>query len=180
MRYSPSLNGFFPEQVDYPSLPSDLITIEQAYYEELLAAQAVGKIIGPNEDGVPVASDPPPFVPTPLTEKDITEERSRRVAAGTVVSVEGYGDVALQGRPEDQITLGNLAQISLLRIQQGDTTTITKFRDRDNVDHDLTPPQIVDMWVKGTSWVSTVYEASWDVKDLDPIPLDYTDDKYWP
>lgn len=175
--YSPSNRGFYDTSIFNYTLPEDAISIDREYYDSLILAQSIGKVIEPDGDGVPQALDPPT---RPVSEGDITRERSRRVAAGTVVTVEGYGEVALQGRPEDQITLGNLAQVSLLRIQQGDTTTITKFRDRDNVDHSLTPPQIVDMWVKGTQWVSTVYEASWDVKDLDPIPLDYTDDKYWP
>lgn len=175
--YSPSTRGFFNTTLFTTNLPEDALGIDPEYYDELITAQTVGKVIQPGVDGVPVAVDPPV---AEITEADITRERSRRIAEGVVVSVEGYGDVALQGRPEDQVTLGNLAQISLLRIQQGDTTTITKFRDKDNVDHDLTPHQIVDMWVKGTQWASSVYEASWDVKDLDPIPLDYTDDKYWP
>lgn len=175
--YSPSGNSFYDtSRIEY-SLPEDVIEIEESYYKELFSDQSNGKVIQPGVDGVPVAVTPPPVQPT---EQDVNQERSRRVAAGTVVSVEGYGNVALQGRQEDQITLGNLAQISMFRIQQGDTTTTTKFRDRDNVDHFLTPPQIVDMWAKGTQWVSDIYAASWDVKDLDPIPLDYTDDKYWP
>lgn len=175
--YSASKKGFFDtSSIDY-TLPDDAIEIERSYYQELLADQSTGKFIQPNDEGVPVAVNPP--IPA-VTKPDVNRERSRRIAEGVVVSVEGYGDVALQGRLEDQINLIGLYNGAMLRISQGDTTTVTKFRDRDNVDHDLTPPQIVDMWAKGSSFVSQVIQASWDVKDLDPIPLDYTDDKYWP
>jgi len=35
--YSPSTKGFYPSEVAYPELPSDLITLTKAQYQELLS-----------------------------------------------------------------------------------------------------------------------------------------------
>lgn len=113
--------------------------------------------------------------------QQVNLERARRVAAGTVVSVTGYATpITLQGRDEDQRTLQGLCTAAQIRIGQGDVTTLTKYRDMDNVDHMLTPPQIVEMWSLGSAWVSAVYQASWLIKDMDPHPADHTDDALWP
>jgi hypothetical protein len=29
-------------------------------------------------------------------------------------------------------------------------------------------------------YVSAIYQASWALKAMDPFPVDYTDDAYWP
>lgn len=60
MRYSPSARGFYPENIDYPNLPSDVMYLSQDDYLALLAAQAAGKEIVPDDLGNPVAADPPP------------------------------------------------------------------------------------------------------------------------
>lgn len=118
---------------------------------------------------------------TPMVTTDmVNAERSRRIASGTQVDVAYHGYVALQGRDEDKTNLQGLAFGATLRISGGDTTTLSKFRDAQNVDHFLTPPQLVEMWSLGSAWISSVFQASWDLKAMDPIPLDYTDDKYWP
>lgn len=111
----------------------------------------------------------------------VNEERARRIGVGVLVPVEGYGQVvALQGRPQDLDTLLGLSMAAQLRIQQGDTSTLTPFRDRDNADHMLTPPQIVDLWQKGMSWVQAVYTSSWKLKDQTTIPDNPEDDRWWP
>lgn len=69
MKYSPSTRGFYPEHVDYPNLPDDLIDISDEYHAELIAAQTTGKEIVPGVDGVPQAVTPPPM--------DITEQRAQ-------------------------------------------------------------------------------------------------------
>lgn len=111
---------------------------------------------------------------------EVNAERDRRIAAGVTVYVEGYGPVALQGREKDQTNLLGLQAAAAMRLAAGDTVTLTKFRDADNVDHMLTPPQIVDLWAKGAAWISATYDASWGLKALDPIPADYADDTHWP
>lgn len=110
----------------------------------------------------------------------VNQERLRRREGGAVVQVTGAGGIRLQGRDEDLANLQGLAFAAQLRLAQGDTTHQTKFRDMDNVDHMLVPAQVLEMWSLGSAWISDVYEASWGLKDVDPIPKDYTDDQYWP
>lgn len=111
---------------------------------------------------------------------DINAERDRRVAAGTTVNVTGYGDIPLQGGERDQTNLLGLVTAAQVRLAGGDSSTLTKFRDADNVDHMLTPMQVIEMWSKGAAWISANYDASWTIKALDPIPADFADDSYWP
>lgn len=68
MRYSATTGGFYPEAFDYPALPDDLIDISDTYHAELIADQALGKVIVPDADGVPQAIDPPPVDPAVLRE----------------------------------------------------------------------------------------------------------------
>ncbi|SNY93429.1 protein of unknown function [Cohaesibacter sp. ES.047] len=114
------------------------------------------------------------------TGNDVNAERSRRIESGCSVSVTGVVDpIPLQGRPQDQTNLLGLVTGAQLHIASGDTTTIT-FRDADNVDHDLTPSQVLELWQGGATFISAVMQASWDLKAATPIPSDYTDDAYWP
>lgn len=62
----------------------------------------------------------------------------------------------------------------------GDTTTTTFFRDGNNVDHELTPKQIVNLFLQSSGFVSDVYAASWALKALDPIPADFADESNLP
>lgn len=110
----------------------------------------------------------------------VNRERDRRIAAGTTVTVTGYGDIPLQGGERDQTNLLGLVAAAQVRLAGGDSTTLTRFRDAQNVDHMLTPTQIIEMWSKGAAWISANYEASWAIKALDPIPADYADDERWP
>ena len=122
-----------------------------------------------------------PPLPIPVVSGDqINAERDRRTSAGTTVNVTGYGDIPLQGGERDQTNLLGLVTAAQVRLAGGDTTTLTKFRDADNVDHMLTPAQIIEMWSKGAAWISANYDASWALKAMDPIPADFADDSYWP
>lgn len=111
---------------------------------------------------------------------DVNFERERRILAGRVFNVTGYGGVNVTGDDDTKTNLQGLAFAAQLRLAQGDTTTLTKYRDADNVTHELTPPQMIELWSLGSSYISAVMEASWDLKAQDPIPSDYTDDAYWP
>lgn len=113
------------------------------------------------------------------TDGDVNEERERRIAVGCTVDVTDYGPVPLQGNIADQINLFALAFGSTLRIAQGDVTTTKVFRDALNAEHLLTPPQLLEVWTKGTGWIEGIYKASWDIKALPAIPDDFKDDSYW-
>lgn len=57
MRYSPSTKGFYPEDMDYPNLPTDLIQIPEEKFQELQAGLSVGKVIV-LQNGIPELVDP--------------------------------------------------------------------------------------------------------------------------
>lgn len=136
-------------------------------------AEAIGGTWGSIGDYV---APPPP----PILNADIDAERDRRVVAGVVITVAGYGDVALQGRDMDMRNLHGLATAAQLRLAVGAGAYVTTFRDRENVMHNLTQGQVLDLWSQGAAWVSLVFQSAWALKDGQSIPDDYTDDSYWP
>ena len=117
----------------------------------------------------------PPYVPPAPTEVDINSERSRRILAGKDI-----GGIYVTGRDEDQRNLTNLALAAQVRLAGGDTSTITVYRDGNNLDHELTPPQMLALWQAASTYVSDLYAASWALKAETPIPTDYADDQHWP
>lgn len=105
----------------------------------------------------------------------INRERARRIEAGTVIN-----GVRVTGRDEDTRNLTNLALAAQLRLAGGDTATVTVFRDGDNIDHELTPMQVLGLWQQSAAYVSSLYAASWALKGMDPIPQDISDHRHWP
>mgnify|MGYP002622545761 FL=1 len=124
------------------------------------------------QDGEVVEHVPPPVLPTA---EDVNRERQRRIVAGTVID-----GVHVTGRDEDARNLTNLALAAQLRIAGGDTTTTTVFRDGQNIDHELTPPQMLALWQQSAEYVSALYAASWAIKAMEPLPEDVTADELWP
>ncbi len=104
----------------------------------------------------------------------VNAERARRIAAGKIIA-----GVAIRGRDEDARNLTNLALAAQLRIASGDTASPTLFRDGNDVDHELTPPQVLSLWQQAAAYVSALYSASWAIKAMNPLPDDVTDDGLW-
>lgn len=132
----------------------------------------------------PVVDEPPPYFDgTALLIRDfrnaVNNRRSRLIEAGVVIDVTGYGPVALQGRPEDQTSLQGLAFGAQLRLGMGDSTTLTNFLDRNNVQHQLLPMQILEIWQKGAAFVSAIYARSWAIKAMDPTSTNIDDPALW-
>lgn len=113
--------------------------------------------------------------PRVVTSPEVNAERDRRIVAGKIIN-----GVFVTGRDEDARNLTNLALAAQLRLASGDTTTLTTFRDGDNVDHDLTPPQVLSLWQLSATYVSDLYAASWALKAENPIPTDYDSNTHWP
>ncbi len=57
MRYSPSTNGFYADEIDYQNLPDDIITISDELYQSLMKGQTEGKEISSDEDGNPILKE---------------------------------------------------------------------------------------------------------------------------
>jgi hypothetical protein len=110
-----------------------------------------------------------------ISSSDVNAERDRRIVAGKTIN-----GIAVTGREEDARNLTNLALAAQVRIANGDTATLTTFRDGNNVDHDLTPPEMLDLWQQSSAYVSALYAASWTIKALNPIPADFDANSRWP
>ena len=110
----------------------------------------------------------------------VTVERDRRLAAGAVVAVTGYGDIPVQGRIHDQINLIALGDTARDLIEASISGAIIPFRDGDNVMHILTPQQVAELTRKGKAAASAIYAAAWAIKDIAEIPADFADDANWP
>lgn len=128
----------------------------------------------------PVAGDPIERAsPRPMSDVElqveINRERTRRIEAGKVID-----GVMVTGRDQDRANLSDLAFGAQLRMMAGDNSTVTLFRDGNNVDHELTPPQIISLWQQSAAYVSALYAASWALKAMQPIPQDFQNDAYWP
>lgn len=106
---------------------------------------------------------------------EINAERTRRVRLGKVIN-----GVYVTSRDEDARNLTNLALGAQLRIAGEDSTALTTYRDGDNVDHELTPPQLLSLWQQSAEYVSALYVASWTIMAMNPLPADVTADALWP
>ena len=115
-----------------------------------------------------------PQYSTVITNEMVNAERARRILAGKVIN-----GMLVTGSQADQMNLTNLGAYAKLLVDQSSVATIT-FRDGNNINHDLTPAQMLQVWEAGVSYISAVYKASWDLKDMGTIPIDYTNDSYWP
>jgi len=109
-----------------------------------------------------------------LQDDMVNDERARRILVG-----KDFNGIYLKGDQVNRDNLDSLAFGASLRIGLGDTQTLTKFRDSLNVDHELNPLQIVSLWQGATSYVSSLYQKSWEIKALEEFPQNYTDDSYW-
>ncbi|MGN7770784.1 DUF4376 domain-containing protein [Phyllobacterium sp. 22552] len=150
------------------AVPADAIAITQAQFDDLFVNQSTRKW----QDGHVVPYEPPA---PEITADIINAERQRRIESGKVIS-----GVLVTGRDNDARNLQALLSVAQIRMAGGDTETVTVFRDGNNVDHELTPPQVVNVFLQSTAFVSEVYAASWKLKVLDPIPADFADDNHWP
>tara|TARA_R110002020_G_scaffold95937_11_gene230139 strand:+ start:350 stop:757 length:408 start_codon:yes stop_codon:yes gene_type:complete len=112
--------------------------------------------------------------------KAVTAERDRRLNAGTVVTVTGYGDIAVQGRATDQINLIALGDTARDLQAAGVTAAVIPFRDGYDVIHQLTPSQMAEAVQKGKQAASAIYAAAWALKDAATVPADFADDQHWP
>lgn len=135
-----------------------------------------GCVVGASFDG---STFTPPAPVAPSSE-DINAERERRLIAGVTISVNGYGDIPLQGRPADQINLLALKDTARDLDAAGVTAAVIPFRDADNVTHMLTPDQMMELADSGKTAASAIYQASWAIKARNDLAtIDIADDQYW-
>lgn len=86
----------------------------------------------------------------------------------------------VQGRDVDVRHLQGLGLGALARVASGDTATITVFRDAANVDHSLTPPQVIELVQRAFGVAEAIIKTSRAIKAMDPLPDDVTAGELWP
>lgn len=122
----------------------------------------------------------PSSTTNPITSEQVDSERDRRLDIGHSFSVPGITDpIPLQGTLRDQFLLSQLKDAAQDLTSQGVTDPVIRFHDGINVDHMVTPAQMILLVIQGRSWVSMMMEKGWALKALDPIPADYADDSHW-
>lgn len=115
-----------------------------------------------------------------VLKNDINELRDGKIKAGCSIKVTGIVPMLyISGSDENIRNISNLAQLAMFQSSMGVSSTIP-FRDDKNVIYDLTPAQVIEMWQKSMNYVSSLYQVSWTLKDSNPIPQDFADQKYWP
>lgn len=108
-----------------------------------------------------------------VVENAITKEREKKILEGAT-----FGKVRLIGNEETIKNLDTLALAAFIRKSIG-SKDVTYYRDADNVIHELSPDEMLDLWSQATSYVENLYKKSWVLKDGEEIPLDYKDEKHW-
>jgi hypothetical protein len=131
------------------------------------------------ENGEWVDKTPEPE-PRPLTSLDVDIEHDRRAAIGKTFTVIGYGEIPLEGSLRTQTVLLALKDTARDMQTTGVTDVVLFFTDRDNVDHNLTPAQVIELVDQGKAYMQALHEAKRALKNTSPIPADYAADTYWP
>lgn len=120
----------------------------------------------------------------PVIRGDINQERDRRVATGFE-----FNGKKFQSRIEDQKRIngaGTLAAVAILGgAQAGDLRWHGGESDfvwitEDNSLMTMDAFQVIDFGKAAAQWESAHVFAARALKDLEKLPADYTDNKYWP
>lgn len=81
MFYSKSTGGFYSREIHGEAIPEDAVKISAEEHAALLAAQSSGKVIQADNDGMPIAVDPPRQSAAQVWER-IKAERDHRTENG--------------------------------------------------------------------------------------------------
>lgn len=89
MFYSAQTGGFYDRAIHGYNIPPDAVEITANEYADLLAAQSTGKVIQADQNGKPVAVDPPKPTADDIWQR-IKAERDRRKAGGVKVGAKWF------------------------------------------------------------------------------------------
>jgi len=114
----------------------------------------------------------------------VDAERDRRIAAGFV-----YNGSLFQSRQFDLDNIRSMATAASVKIVQGAQDGDLRWFDpdadfywiaADNSHMPMSAPEMVSFAMVAATWGSKHILAASALKKMAPIPLDFTDDKWWP
>ncbi len=124
---------------------------------------------------LPVQRETPRLRPEVELAIEINRERNRRVEEGR----EFFG-VWVTGRDKDQTVMLGLKDTARDLKDAGINAAVLPFKDGKNIEHMLTADEFIAIHNAGKQFVTSVYQASWALKLMNPIPQDTGNDEYWP
>lgn len=116
--------------------------------------------------------------PAPSAE-DVNTERDRRISLPAAVTLSGIGAITIDMTAQSRANITGLATLAVIQQAAGVAGPIVTFRDAGNIDHELTAAQVIEMGVQAAQAVDAVYKASWAIKAMEPIPVDFRDEELW-
>lgn len=158
----------------------------ERFLREGLDRAEVEATVGPDDPALNALlafmdSEHAPVIEDAPTADDVKRERESRELAGSTFTPAGYGaPIRLAG--DDRTARNLMARAGNARdaIAAGETGAVFAWRDENNVVHNLTPAQLLDLFRQASMYVDAVSRASWALIDNPPIPEDYAADERWP
>ena len=130
------------------------------------------------------AENRPEVIALPISPDQVDAERDRRIDAGFTFNGKAY-----QTRQTDRENIAGAAQIAFMAIVGGAEAGNLRWADPDSdyvwiaSDNSLVPMDaqtVVELGRAAAAEKQALIFAARTLKDMDPIPADYTDDKWWP
>ncbi|EMV7654251.1 tail fiber assembly protein [Escherichia coli] len=118
MYYAKSTGGFYTPEINGKNIPDDAIEITEDEYLGLLQAQADGKIITSDNNGNPVAIDPPPLTQEELVVQAEREKASLlKQATNSIAPLQDASDLGIATDEEiKQLTDWKKYRVQLMRV----------------------------------------------------------------
>lgn len=166
----------------HTDIPEDAVEISEEIYETVIANPQPGKVRGHDAAGLPVLVDEswPPLNASAL----VDAERDRRIDVG----IEFQG-VVFQGRATDRENITGAAQLAFMAVVGGAKAGDLRWSDPDQdftwiaTDNSLVPmdaPTVVEFGKVAAARKQSFIYAGRQLKDMEVIPRDFADDKWWP
>lgn len=121
--------------------------------------------------------------PPPLSGTDVDAERDKRIAAGFIFQGKQY-----QSRPDDMLTISGAAQMAFMAVVAGSPEGNLRWANpdadfewiaADNTRVKMDAQTVVALGTTAANHKSYLVFKGNDLKQLAPIPEDFTDDSYW-
>lgn len=114
-----------------------------------------------------------------VSERDVIEERERRLALGFDYDFQDERGIHHIGTtPADMVGWRDVIDYANALIDSGDTTTLINIVT-DTAPAQVTAPEWQAVMLQAAVVRQTLWAKSFALQALDPIPEDYADDSYW-